>query len=200
MWFQPGIPVPCGLGDAYGLRRFVGQVEKRSHLSVWLNGRGRVPAAGRGPTTADAVEPGLDCTATDGFLTAELQRQRSVVERATAPGSAGAPKPNKPNTFSSVKESGLVSAWLFSLRLYFEATRTADEHKVAFAVTFLRGSAALWWQAHLAQVDSRTATRLADWSQFCTAFQAQFAAVNSVKDCQGCNQDSQPENQRAGLH
>ena len=115
-------------------------------------------------------------------LASELHRQRAELQQVAASGSrSSAPKPAKPNTFSSVKDSGSTDSWLFSLRLYFEATGTDDSHKVAFAVTFLRGSAALWWQSHLAQVDADTALRITSWTQFSTEFKAQFAPVNSVK-------------------
>ena len=89
------------------------------------------------------------------------------------------PKPSKPDTFSSGKESGSAAAWLFSQRLYFEATNTADEYKVPFAVTFLRGSAALWWQAHLRQCVNGIVARLATWDS--AEFLTQFAPINSVK-------------------
>ncbi len=94
---------------------------------------------------------------------------------------SSAPKPAQPSTFSSVKDSGSTDSWLFSLRLYFEATGTADSQKVPFAVTFLRGSAALWWQSHLSQVDAGSVARIISWDAFSTEFKAQFAPVNSVK-------------------
>ena len=107
------------------------------------------------------------------FLTTGLQRQATLTQAAaTATPRHDGPKPTKPDTFSSTRDSGSPQAWLFSQRLYFEATGTADQHKVSFAVTFLRGSAALWWQSHLAQVDSGTALRLTSWDNFSTEFQA----------------------------
>ena len=119
-----------------------------------------------------------------GTLTAEVTRQRSELDHAATAGQSSTgfvPKPTKPDTFSSSKESGLASAWLFSLKLYFEATEAADRHKVSFAATFLRGSAALWWQAHLAQADAGTAARIVTWEQFDAGLRAAFSPVNSVK-------------------
>ncbi len=82
---------------------------------------------------------------------------------------SSAPKSAQASTFSSVN-NGSTDSCLLSLRLYFEATGTADSQKFPFAVTFLRGSAALWWQSHLSQVDAGSIARIMSWDAFSTEF------------------------------
>ena len=146
---------------------------------------------GQMPTNNPTLEDYQGLHRPVSVLTSELTRQSALLEQtAVAAASASGPapvrsqqgpKPSKPEVFSSGKESGSAAAWLFSQRLYFEATNTADEYKVPFAVTFLRGSAALWWQAHLRHCDNGIVARLATWDSFSAEFLTQFAPINSVK-------------------
>ena len=106
--------------------------------------------------------------------------QNLQASAAAAPPHAST-KPSKPPTFSSVKDSGPPSSWLFSVDLYFQVSRTPDDQKVDFAVTFLRGSAALWWQAQCREVSEGARQPITDWAAFKDEFIATFSPVDSSK-------------------
>ena len=124
----------------------------------------------------------------------EMYRQIQVLAAAintlqtAAPATAPSPpavhssaKPLKPSTFSSVKESGDPVSWLFSVHLYFEAARTPDAQKVPFVATFLRGSAALWWQSIFRGVQQGERQAITTWQEFESEFRQVFSPVDSSK-------------------
>ena len=112
------------------------------------------------------------------LLTGAVQSLQATA--AVAPPHAST-KPSKPPTFSSVKDSGPPTSWLFSVDLYFQVSRTPDDQKVDFAVTFLRGSAALWWQAQCREVSEGTRQPVAGWVDFKDEFRATFSPVDASK-------------------
>jgi hypothetical protein len=72
---------------------------------------------------------------------------------------------------------------LFAMERYFTAVQLPDQHKVAFAASFLRNAAATWWRARTiaAEDDPNELMELGSWDGFMGALLKQFKPLNSAK-------------------
>ena len=84
-------------------------------------------------------------------------------------------KPPKPPFYEGTRH-GTFSQWVFHVRQYLQMMCITDEaYGVQFATTYLRGSAALWWQNI---VETRGFDAITTWEGFMAEASLQFGAKN----------------------
>ena len=92
-------------------------------------------------------------------------------------------RPPKPDFFQGNQRKEKVDLWVFEMERYFIAVQLPEQHKVAFAASFLRHNAATWWRARslAAANDPNELMALGSWDGFKEALLTQFKPLNSAK-------------------
>ena len=87
-------------------------------------------------------------------------------------------KPDQPANYSGNRSESLTS-WLFQMERYFQLCEIPGETHVAFASTFLKNHAVIWWQTICEQLENQPEDD--HWRLFREGLQAQFEPVNATK-------------------
>ncbi len=88
-------------------------------------------------------------------------------------------KPEKPSTFSGLKETTRVTVWLFEVVSYFNAVSCHDpSQRIVYAAALLRGPAAVWYRNHKTTVERSTAQDFTTWDAFSNALINEFHPAN----------------------
>jgi hypothetical protein len=112
-------------------------------------------------------------------LQEELHEQRKmIVKPAQPPVITTIPvKPSKPVPFAG-KKGESVEAWVFQIEQYFRLCQLKDETtRAAYAVSYLKDNAALWWRS----VSNGAGDATKEWRALKTELIAQFKPTNANK-------------------
>jgi len=108
-------------------------------------------------------------------LQQEVQNQQPTQIRVQGP--ANQVKPDRPSPFSG-KKSKSLEGWIFQMQQYCELLPVPHDNRIAFAGTFFKDQAALWWRSYHRNtnwtVDAPT------WEQFLEAVRRHFTPVNTT--------------------
>src|SRR5215217_2985454 len=108
-------------------------------------------------------------------LQQEVQNQQPTQIRVQGP--ANQVKPDRPSPFSG-KKSESLEGWIFQMQQYCELLPVPHDNRIAFAGTFFKDQAALWWRSYHRNtnwtVDAPT------WEQFLEAVRRHFTPVNTT--------------------
>jgi hypothetical protein len=95
---------------------------------------------------------------------------------AAQPAPAPRVKPDRPPPFTG-RRSESLEAWIFQMQQFCDLAPVPDNDRIAFAATFFKDQAALWWRSyHQAQDWEDEAPT---WDDFLTALRLQFIPVNT---------------------
>lgn len=90
----------------------------------------------------------------------------------------------KPATPDNYDGTTSVGSWLHQLKVYFDAygLEIVNDGQLAvkYAVSLLRGPAALWWKQHLDATQNDPTKRIIEWQQFTSSLVNRFETVNAV--------------------
>ena len=87
-------------------------------------------------------------------------------------------KPERPPSYTGNRGDSL-EAWIFQMGRYCHLLPVPEANRVAFAGTFLKGHAAMWWRTACEQIEQQPAG--AQWDLFIAGLRAQFQPVNTTK-------------------
>ena len=122
-------------------------------------------------------------------LQAQLQNQQNVINAIPEPQQQGAPaphvKPNQPPPFHALRSESL-EAWIFQMEQYCELLPVPQANRIAFAATFLKDKAALWWRGYYQEQNWQVAPP--DWNEFTDSLRRQFTPVNTSINAYDCLQ------------
>ena len=85
-------------------------------------------------------------------------------------------KPDRPPPFTGRKNESL-EAWIFQMQQFCDLAPVPADDRIAFAATFFKDQAALWWRAYHQAQDWEAAAP--NWNAFLTALRLQFIPVNT---------------------
>jgi hypothetical protein len=113
-------------------------------------------------------------------LTAERtqnMQQQQQAPQAQAPVTTYVVKPPRPTPFHG-KKGESIDTWIGKAERYFELCQMNNSAtRTRYAVAYLEGNAALWWQNHIRE----TLMPISQWDDLKTALVEQFKPVNSSK-------------------
>lgn len=92
-------------------------------------------------------------------------------------------KPNKPDTYDGTREYVTVNTWLYTIEQYLSLTQLSspntpltDHNKIAFASSYLKGNAAVWW-FHIVNSQESPAT----WGAFKARLISEFIPADHCR-------------------
>jgi hypothetical protein len=108
-------------------------------------------------------------------------QQRTEELESTRVTSALTVKPPKPDCFYGNQRGQKVDLWIFEMEQYFNVVGLVDPHRVPFAASFLRDSAATWWRARQLSLVGLQSASLSKWVDFSCALLEQFKPLNASR-------------------
>nr|KAJ0192365.1 hypothetical protein LSAT_V11C800454700 [Lactuca sativa] len=86
----------------------------------------------------------------------------------------------KPPIFNGEIDPVLSSTWIMEIEGTFDTSKCADEDKVIYAATMLKGEAIHWW-GMVKEVRGREAAKNMSWDEFLRIFKEKFCPRTAVK-------------------
>jgi hypothetical protein len=106
-----------------------------------------------------------------------LQAIPQVPQAIQVQGPANQVKPDRPSPFSG-KKSESLEGWIFQMQQYCDLLPVPLQNRIAFAGTFFKDQAALWWRSYHQKTDWVNAAPT--WEQFLEATRRHFTPVNTT--------------------
>ena len=92
-------------------------------------------------------------------------------------GPANQVKPDRPSPFSG-KKSESLEGWIFQMQQYCDLLPVPPANRIAFAGTFFKDQAALWWRSY--HRNTNWVDAAPTWDQFLKALHRHFTPVNTT--------------------
>ena len=124
-------------------------------------------------TQNDTITRQNDTIQNQNNLIAQHNTQIGAIPRA-----APAPrvKPDRPPPFTG-RRSESLEAWIFQMQQFCDLAPVPEDDRIAFAATFFKDQAALWWRSYYQTQDWTNA--IPTWDAFLTSLRQQFIPVNT---------------------
>ena len=106
-----------------------------------------------------------------------LLQQLGQQQNANTSNNSPRVKPTRPDTYSGTRNIKELDSWLFMVEQYSKVTRLTSQETVQFAVTLLRGDAAVWWRNHIQTYTPDL--QISKWNEFMNGISQEFKPVNA---------------------